>query len=1538
MSGSIDEPLVSMKFDNAAFEKNVRDTLTSLDKLRASLDFANSTRNLDDLSSAGRNFNLSGISSAVEGVSGKFLSMVTVGVTALATITEKAVSAGLNFTKAFTFAPIMDGFHEFETNMDSIQTILANTKSKGSTLNDVNKSLDELNTYSDKTIYNFTQMAKNIGTFTAAGVDLKTSTASIKGIANLAAVSGSSAEQASTAMYQLSQAIASGSVKLMDWNSVVNAGMGGETFQKALFESGKAMKTLTNVPAGQTFEEWKKAGNSFRDSLQDGWITTEVLTKTLNGLSGDMTAAQLKAQGYTDAQAKSLYDLGQTGLTAATQVKTLTQLVGTVKEAVGSGWTKTFQILFGNFSESVQLFTSINNVISKMVGNSADARNSLLEGWKDLGGRTLLIKAFSEALQGIASIVKPIKEAFREVFPPTTAKQLYSLTKSFEHFAASIKIGTETAKEIKTIFLGLFSIFDIGWAIIKGVFSVFQDLFSSFSGSGSSTLSFLAKIGEYLVNLDASLVGLGKIQKFFDTLGEAVKKPVEFIKDLTDRFIAFFDIFGESGKSKAVEDSANRISSRFDALSKTSERLSDIWDRLGGLMDRIKKIFDTILSYLQTWFSQLGNNIAAAMQPGDFNSALDALNVGLLGGIAVMLKKFLNGGLNVDLGNGVFEKIGKSLDSLTGQLKAMQTQLKAKALLEIAGAIALLTVSIVALSLIDSAALTKSLTALTVGFADLLGVMKAMDSIASNSKDAAKLGIMAGALVLVAGAALILTAAIAVLAQLSWEDLAKGIAGIAAALAILIGAAQFMSTDASGMIAGGIAMSAMAVALTILGGAVKIFADMSVGEMAQGLIGVGVALGLIVVAMNAMPPGPLMVAAGVGMVAVATSLTILAGAVKLFGMMGVGEMVQGLIGIGAALLVIAGAMQLMPINLPITAAGLVILSVALTMMAGAVKLMGAQDLGSLAKGIGAFAAMLLILVVAVNAMNGAVTGATALVIVAGALLILSKVLTTLGSMDIKELALGLGAIAAVLVLLGVAALVMEPVIPALLGLAIALGLIGVAFALFGVGAFLTAKAFEALAAAGKAGIAALIDAFVMLIAALPKLVAALVESLFESASQFLTAGTLLIKIATVFLLQILDTVIQLAPKIAQALVAIITSGLMLIREKLPDVISTGFAVLMALLKGIDDHIVEITLKAIDIMTKFINTLLDHGQKVSDAAFNLLTSFLKGMGDHIGDVVAAGVNIIVNLILGMSNNLYRVVDMVGSIISNMVTALADQAVTLANAGTQALINFIFGIANNLVRITYVATDLATWFIKAMADNAIRFARSAADVLINFLNGLADAIREKAPQLRDAGFNIAEAIIDGMSGGMLSHAKDVATSAVDVAKGAVSKVTGFLGIHSPSRVFRNIGANMAKGLAVGLDNDTAANNSAVLMAERIVNAFQDTLSQIPDSLEGMGDLSPVITPVLDLTKVQSASKDLSSLMAVASISPSVSFDQARLISTTQEMASTGGEDSSGTAPSEVKFEQNIYSPTALSTNDIYRNTKSQIALAKEELDIA
>ena len=413
MSKQVDERVVSMQFDNKQFESNVKTSMSTIEKLKAKLDFKGASKGLENINSASKKVDMNGLATGVETVRTKFSALEVMGVTALANLTNSAVNAGKRIVSALTIDPVKTGFQEYETQINAVQTIMANTAKEMEGLDEaakvkkVNTYLDELNKYADMTIYNFTEMTRNIGTFTAAGVDLDTSVNAIKGIANLAAVSGSTSQQASTAMYQLSQALSSGTVKLMDWNSVVNAGMGGQVFQDALKETARVN--------GVNIDAMIESEGSFRETLKDGWLTADILTETLQkftltteGLTDSQIEANremLRAKGYTEEQIDAIFELGATATNAATKVKTFTQLWDVLKEAAQSGWAQTWKIIVGDFLAAKNLFTPLADFLTGFINKMSDARNNFIKAvlypWEQI----------KEKLSGLGKIQKTIEGA-----------------------------------------------------------------------------------------------------------------------------------------------------------------------------------------------------------------------------------------------------------------------------------------------------------------------------------------------------------------------------------------------------------------------------------------------------------------------------------------------------------------------------------------------------------------------------------------------------------------------------------------------------------------------------------------------------------------------------------------------------------------------------------------------------------------------------------------------------------------------------------------------------------------------------------------------------------------------------------------------------------------------------------------------------------------------------------------------------------------------------------------------------------------------
>jgi tape measure domain-containing protein len=860
---SIDERVVKMRLDNSQFEQGINKTSGLLSKLKQALNLDKSVESINNVDKAVSGVSFNPLTSGLQGVQSGFNAMGAVAFSVLNRMTNAAIDAGKSITNALT-ASVRDGFAEYETQMNAVQTILANTQSKGSTIDDVNSALDTLNTYADKTIYNFTEMTRNIGTFTAAGVDLQTSVDSIKGIANLAAVSGSSSAQASQAMYQLSQAIAAGKVQLMDWNSVVNAGMGGEVFQNAL------KRTAENF--GTNVDGMIQKYGSFRESLTEGgWLTTDVLTETLKQLSGAYTEADLVSQGYTEEQAKQIVQLANTAEGAATDVKTFSQLIDTTKEALGSGWTNTFEIIFGDFEEAKELWSSVANVISDVVNRSSESRNNLLQGWKDLGGRTELIEGLSNVFESLGKVLSTVGNAFRKVFPPTTSQQLMDITKAFASFTESLVPSESTLNKIGRVAEGVFSVFDIGVQAVKAVGEAISTAFGSDSmGSLLNNLfDIAAGFGDWLVGLDNSI-------KQFGIFEGAAKKVGTSVSNVLGMFNSF----------------TGRISSMGSAIRSIA---STIGDTLGGAFEHVKNVISNVLTWITDNIS--GGDIFAGLAGGGIFLAARKI-----GGAFDKIKEaveglFGNGAEKLKKGAGVFDEI---LDGLQESLNAFTGSVKAFTLVEIAGSIALLVNSMEKIAALSGGEVVGGVSAIGGMMTELNISLKSITKTVKGVKttDLIKTG---AALIEFAKAVDMLANAMSTIGNLKWDEIAKGLTGMGGAMVELVAAAKGLSYAKVDLKTAG-SLIAMAQAVKMVADPLKKLGNMSWDQVGKGLSAMGGALtemGTVTGLLGRF--GKHNISAAVSMVITAKSLGDIADAFGSFSSYDWGEIGRGLTAMGGAL-------------------------------------------------------------------------------------------------------------------------------------------------------------------------------------------------------------------------------------------------------------------------------------------------------------------------------------------------------------------------------------------------------------------------------------------------------------------------------------------------------------------------------------------------------------------------------------------------------------------------------------------------------------
>nr|UVY66871.1 MAG: hypothetical protein [Bacteriophage sp.] len=1304
MSTTVDERVVEMRFDNKQFEQNIQTSLSSLDKLKKSLNLEGAAKGLETVNDAANKCsgNMSPLSNAVETVRVQFSALEVMAITALQNITNSALAAGKNLVSAFTIDPIKTGFEEYETQINAVQTILANTSSKGTTLDQVNNALDELNHYADMTIYNFTEMTRNIGTFTAAGVDLDTSVAAIKGIANLAAVSGSNSQQASTAMYQLSQALAAGTVKLQDWNSVVNAGMGGQVFQDALKETAKVH--------GIAIDEMIKDEGSFRETLSKGWLTSDILTETLAKFTGDLNEDQLRTMGYADDQIKSIMEMGKTANDAATKVKTFTQLFDTLKEAAQSGWTQSWEIIVGDFEEAKELLTEVSDTFSAVINASADARNKMLQDWKDLGGRTMMIEAVKNVFEGLVSVVKPVREAFHEIFPPMTGKQLADITERVRDLTAKFKMGEESSKNLKNTFKGVFAVLDIVGQAFKAVAGGVGELIGLFLPAGNGVLSLTGSFGEYLVKLDETVKKTDVFGKAVSTVVDIVKTAITFVKTAGEKVKEFgkaagekFDFPGFELFHSFLERVHDRMAQIGDGAGKMKSGVIVAFEMMGEALEKCKflkvmealwiavkviagGIADAVGTMMGTLAEKLGN--------ADFSGVLDILNSIAVGGIAVSISKFLKSVTEPLEGlNGVLEGVTGILDGVRGCFEAYQTNLKAGTLLKIGAAIALLAGSIVAISLIDSDKLSASLGAITVLFANLLGAMAIFNKISS---DTGKVSKACTAMIAMSVAVSILAGALKKVSDLDWGELARGLVGIAGLTAIVVASSKAMASGQKQVMKGATSLIIFGVAIKILASACKDLSRLQWDELGRGLTGVGVLFAEIAVFLRVAKFNGKMISTATGIVILSAAMKVLASACKDFGQMEWSEIGKGLAGIGGLLAELAVFTNLAGNAKHVMSTGVALIAIgaAMKIFASAVKDFGQLQWDEIGRGLTAMGGALAEVAIAVNLMPKNMIGiGTGLVIVGGALEIIANCMSKFGGMQWEEIGRGLtvmggalaelaislnfmkgtlGGSAALLVASGALA-VLAPVLSILGALsweAIAKGLISIAgaFTIIGVaGAVLTPLVPTILALSGAF---ALIGVGVLTIGAGLLAAGTGLSALAIGFTALATAGaagaTAIVAALTVIVTGIAGLIPAVLTKVGEGIIAIckvIAAGAPAIGEAVKAVVLTLIDVFVSCVPQLADG-------ALQLVVGVLAALVTYTPQIVDLAFKFLIGILEGIASNLPSLIKAGVDVLVAFFAGIVDAL-RGID-TGALLKGIAGIGLLSAIMLALSATASLV--------------------------------------------------------------------------------------------------------------------------------------------------------------------------------------------------------------------------------------------------------------------------
>lgn len=1539
MSATVDKRIVSMQFDNKQFEKGVQESAESIGRFTKTLNALESIRSFRQVnkSAADSTSAQDVLARSVETVASRFSYLGIMGVTALANITNSAINAGKQLVKSLTINPVAAGFSKYEQKTNSVKTIMNAT---GLSLEKVNEELESLLWFTDETSYSFTDMVSNISKFTGQGIDLKTSVTAMKGIANWAALSGQNAETASRAMYNLSQSIGLGSVQLIDWKSISLASMDTKEFKQRAIDIAKTMGTLN--AAGKTKLGTQVTIENFSSTLADKWFSKDVLLKTLEqyGSFSDQVYKYAKANGLSAAQAMEQMGagvdaFGEKAFKAAQEAKTFTDAINATKDATSSGWAITSELVFGNYEEARVLWTDFASVLNDVFVSSLRTRNALLLDWKILGGRTSLLEGVSNVWSALVDVFSTVKSAFRDIFPPTTADQLFKLTEAFKNFTKNLKMGEKFAADLKRTFRGLFALLDIGWMAIKALASGVKSFIAAILPAANSILSFTGGLGDYIVKVRDAIKASNLFNNIVNGIAKALAPVVAFFKNfgkaMSNAFAAFKNI-----DTSAFDAFAEKIRSRFKPIETLGNFVKGVFDGLAAILKFVLPYVAKFATLVGNAFGAISKGVSSAVGDGKgFSIIFDLINGGILAAIFSQVLKFVNVMKQSADSLKEFLGWGKIIKGLFGDvrdaIKTFQESVKVKMLLQIAIALAILAGSLFVLATIDSAKLTASLAAITVLFVELFGSLSAFETL-MGSKNFSGVSKAATAMTILSVAILILAFAVKKLSGLSWDELANGLTAVMVLSATLVASAMVLEKASKKLIKGAFGLIVFATSIVILTKAVENLGALDLASLTKGLVGVGIlmaalvgfmtlakyskltiktsfaililatsmnvlasavskigalsvkqiikgigAIGLILTEltlfMKFMPNEKKMFAKSVALTIIAASMLIFASAIKKIGDLSLMSIGKGLVAIAYSLLVITMALNAMPKKGAITAsASIFIVAQAIKTLGDVLVKVSGMSLLELGKGLVAVGYSLLVIVMAVNAMSGGLAGAAAILVVSVALSILGGVLKSFGEMSWEEIAKSFIMFAGAFVVLGVAASILEPLIPAILALAGAVTLFGLGLALAGVGILAFSAGLTALAVAGTAGAAALVVIVTALISLIPMFlqqvglgIMAFINIFVDNIANIVNA---VLKVGGA----IIETVGTLTPQIIDVVLNIVTTLLVRLAEKIP-------------------------------------LMVDAGMKI-------ILGFLQGVAENIQGVIEAGADIIVGFLLGIANKLPAIIDAAIKVVISFIDGLGD------------------GIRNNREAFKEAAWNLITAVVGAIFPFLEDVLNLGKDIVTNIIDGIVSM----GKKLWDSVVKLGSNIIDGIIEGIKNLGGDLVDAGLDALGDMVDGVKKFLGIKSPSRVGMSIGAFFDKGIIEGIFSlSKKVSSSATDVGKGAVSSMQKALTGVADILESQnGSLSPVITPVIDMTDVDSGLNDISDrlsanrTLAISGVA-NMATKVASGMNASKDVVQTGVQNPAQSSVNYV-FNQNNYSPKALSRLDIYRQTQNQFAKLK------
>ncbi len=1180
MSRPVDEKIVKLKLDNSDFKKNATASVGMFSKLQNALgkvkniDMRKSIDSLGNLKKMGDNITLDSLGKSVENVSFKFSGLAVMAVTALTNITNKAVNAGIAMAQSFTSDPIMAGFKEYELKTKSMMTIMTNT---GESVDVVNAKLNELNTYSDKTIYSFNDMTNAIGSLSTSGMKLNDASDAVMGFYNLAAGTGVEAARAGSLLETaMVQAIQIGKMDYQNWKQLQQAGMGGPKFKDALIANAKAMGKNVDLSEG------------FNESLKDGWATTDVMLATLKQFKDD----------------ESLLD-------AATKVRTFSQMMDTAKEALESGWAQTWEIIFGDFDEATEMWSGLSDVVNGFISGMSEGRNALLQNIKDLGGRDKAIQAIVNVYKALMNIIEPVYKAFRKMFPPSDGKAIYYIISAIELLTRALEWLT---RGVGTVLGGVFTVF---FGILRGGVEIVKFLGRVIAFLIPDNLvekvTFLGDkfnaLGKILGNFIDSIIESKEVQLLISEmsaglmefanwakkgLGQAADAFVKFSAIAVDEIIAFLPILREGlldGSKWLANFTTNAIRFIRNFSKDAGKWFNNLWgdakELFGDLVEFLKEFAEGASKAGKQFKVNFGGVFefigAVAKTAWDIIKQIrldDILKVFTIGGIVIFGKKIIEilDAVKESIG-GLFGKGDASpsnvLTNLTDSLKNMSDSINVGSIISIAVSIGILVLAIKLLEGMKSEDISKGLATIVLGLAAMVKALKSINGMDLGFKDAIITVGLVGAL---AGAVLILAGALKILESIDADKMGTALAGLVGILLSLTMSLNSMSKNQGKIAASAAFVVGLSIAIRIMVGAIKSMGTMDVASLAKGVGSLGVILLELAVFMRLANGTRIRPSSAVGLVITTGAIKMMVSSITDIADIKAGDLVKGLVTLGVILGELAVFTRLVNGAKALSASvGMVAIAFAIGKLVDPINELGNTDMGVLAVGLGALGIALGAIALSMRLAGGASSG-IGILAVALALNILVPPLKAMGQMSLKELGMGLLGLAGAFVIIGGTAYLMGAASVSMLAFGAGLALLGASVALVGIGLAAFASGLVVLAGISVVSIKGIINTM---------------DALLEGAASLL-------------------------PRVVELFITMLETIIGSIADALPGILDSGFRIVIALLEGIGKNIYKVVDLFVDLVVQLANAIGDNAEPLLKAGVQLITDLINGLADTLRD--------------------------------------------------------------------------------------------------------------------------------------------------------------------------------------------------------------------------------------------------------------------------------------------------------------------------------